>query len=170
MGPDVSATEDDDAPTEATSSTGPADSSFEAFFDLEALGQVKRAALLLGSNEDANDVVQEAFARVYARWDDIGELGPYLNRVVLNLCRDHARRRGTVRRSLPRLVTAGEDAVTEVLDDVLDRLPFNQRAAVVLRFWAGLSNEQIAAELDCPVGSVGPWISRALATMREELE
>ena len=57
----------------------------------------------------------------------------------------------------------------DVLWDVLSKLPFNQQAAVVLRFYAGMTETEIAASLDCAPGSVGPWISRALATMRKEL-
>ena len=143
---------------------------FEAFFDREAAGQVRRATLLLGSVDDANDVVQEALTRIYRRWDDLDEPGPYLNRAVLNLCRDHARRERTRWRLTARLTARSPTAAPEdPLDDLLGGLPFNQRAAVVLRFWGGLSTTEIAAELGCAPGSVGPWISRALRTMREDL-
>jgi len=63
------------------------DVEFGTFFDLEAVGQVRRAALLLGSDEHANDVVQEALARVYERWETLDHPGSYLNTTVLNLCR-----------------------------------------------------------------------------------
>jgi RNA polymerase sigma factor (sigma-70 family) len=56
-----------------------------------------------------------------------------------------------------------------VLDDVLAILPFNQRAAVVLRYYAQLSIDEIADALGCRRGSVGPWISRALKSMRKVL-
>ncbi|MEO1065045.1 MAG: sigma-70 family RNA polymerase sigma factor [Actinomycetota bacterium] len=152
-------------PTEAGTAVG-----FEELFEREALAQVQRASLLLGSVAEANDVVQEAFARLLERWDDLDAPGPYLNRTVLNLCRDQARHRGRQRRLLGRLAGRPDRVETaEVLDDVLERLPFNQRAAVVLRFWGGLTTAEIAAELGCAPGSVGPWISRALSTMRKEL-
>lgn len=144
--------------------------SFEDFFQVEVGGQVKRAALLLGSTEEANDVVQDAFVRVYQRWDEIDDPGPYLNRTVLNLCRDLGRartRRLVIERMLPR------DAVSirteDSLTDVLARLPFNHRAAIVLRFWAGLSTDEIADQLGCKPGSVGPWITRGLRALRKEL-
>jgi DNA-directed RNA polymerase specialized sigma24 family protein len=53
--------------------------------------------------------------------------------------------------------------------DILARLPFNQRAAVVLRFYAGMSEREISTALDVPVGSIGPWISRAVDSMKKEL-
>ena len=144
--------------------------SFEGFFEAEARGQVQRARLLLGSEESANEVVQEALLRVFERWDTIEDPGSYLNRVVLNLCRDRGRRRRRWERMVPRLVDRSvASGDVEVLDDVLGRLPFNQRAAVVLRYWGGLTNVEIAAELGCAEGSVGPWISRAVDTLREEL-
>ncbi len=147
-------------------------SGFDAFYVAEAEGQVRRAALLLGSDDAANDVVHDALAAMYRRWNDLDEPGPYLNRAVLNGCRDHARRRGTQRRLLTRLrpvANAERTGEPDVLDDVLGRLPFNQRAAVVLRFYAGCTTAEIAETIGCPPGSVGPWIDRALRTLRKEL-
>jgi RNA polymerase sigma factor (sigma-70 family) len=57
----------------------------------------------------------------------------------------------------------------EVLFDVLARLPFNQRAAVVMRYFAGMTEHEIADALDARPGSIGPWIHRALNTLRKEL-
>lgn len=56
-----------------------------------------------------------------------------------------------------------------ILLDVVSRLPFNQRAAIVLRFYAGMTETEIAAALDVPTGSIGPWTKRALTTMNKEL-
>jgi RNA polymerase sigma factor (sigma-70 family) len=41
---------------------------------------------------------------------------------------------------------------------------------VVLRYYAGLTTDEIASELGCPPGSVGPWIHRALAKLRKALQ
>lgn len=144
---------------------------FGRFYHREFDGQVRRAVLLVGSNGQANDIVQEAMLAVFRRWRTVVEPGPYLNRAVLNGCRDAGRRRSSERRFLARLrpvtSTAPHD---EVLDDVLRTLPFSQRAAVVLRYYGGFSTDEIAAILDCPTGSIGPWIDRALAKMRKALQ
>ena len=146
-------------------------SAFGEFYRRELDGQVRRAALLLGSNDAANDVVHDAFVAVYRRWDSIEEPGSYLNVAVLNGCRGIHRRRSRYERLLPRLLDRGTASpVGERLDDMLAQLPFNQRAAVVLRFYGGLTTEEIARELDCAPGSVGPWIDRALAKMRKALQ
>jgi RNA polymerase sigma factor (sigma-70 family) len=145
--------------------------SFGDFYRLELDGQVRRAVLLLGSNDIANDVVHDAFIAVYDRWDTLEDPGPYLHTTVLNRCRGIHRQRSRQRRLLPRLVDRSATApLDEPLDDVLGQLPFNQRAAVVLRFYGGLSTEEIAEELGCAPGSVGPWITRALAKLRKALQ
>lgn len=146
------------------------DAAFIDFYRREHAGQVRRAALLVGSDEAANDIVHDAFTAMYRRWTTITDPGPYLNRAVLNGCRDVGRRRKADRRLVRRLGPADQSrGHQEILLDVVDRLPFNQRAAIVLRFYVGMREREIAAALDCPVGSVGPWISRALATMHKEL-
>ena len=143
---------------------------FGDFYRLELDAQVRRAVLLLGSNDIANDVVHDAFIAVYRRWDTLDEPGPYLHMAVLNGCRGIHRQRSRQGRLLPRLVDRGAPAsVDEHLDDLLAELPFNQRAAVVLRFYGGLTTEEIASELGCAPGSVGPWIHRALAKLRKAL-
>ena len=145
---------------------------FSSFYRREHGTQVRRAYVLLHSNEAANDVVHDAMVEVFRRWDDLAEPGAYLNRSVLNGCRDAGRRTAVERRHAAGLVQtpgAVEITVETPLDDLFDRLPFNQRAAVVLRYYADLSTAQIAEALDCPIGSIGPWIDRALTTLRQVL-
>ena len=143
---------------------------FDSFYRAEVVGQVRRAALLVGSDDAANDIVHDAFANMYRRWVEIADPAPYLNRAVLNGCRDRARRGQRHLRLVDRLrTTAPLLGEPEIVSDLLGRLPFNQRAAVVLRFYAGFSTDEIATTLECPRGSIGPWIDRALNTMRKEL-
>jgi len=144
---------------------------FREFYRAELDAQVRRAVLLLGSNDAANDVVHDAFIEVYRRWDTLDAPGPYLHRAVLNRCRGVHRRRTRQLRILPRLIDrAPRPSIDEQLDDLLDELPFNRRAAVVLRFYVGLTTDEIANELGCAPGSVGPWVNRALAKMRKALQ
>lgn len=143
---------------------------FGDFYRLELDAQVRRAVLLLGSNDIANDVVHDAFIAVYRRWDTLDDPGPYLHIAVLNGCRGIHRQRARQRRLLPRLIDrASPPPVDEILDDLLAELPFKQRAAVVLRFYCGLTTDEIARELGCAPGSVGPWLNRALTKLRKAL-
>jgi RNA polymerase sigma factor (sigma-70 family) len=142
-------------------------SSFADFYRDELDGQIRRAALLTGSQDLAHDVVHEAFIEIFKRWGRLDHPGPYLNRAVLNRCRDVARSRQRRGRIMLRLVTDDSTWDAEPIADLLDVLPFNQRASIVLRFYVGLNNLEIADALDCPPGSVGPWIDRALKQLRK---
>lgn len=147
-----------------------ADVGFPDFYRAEMSGQVRRAFLMLGDNEQANDVVSEAMVGVYRNWATLEVPAAYLNRAVLNGCRDLGRRRVTSRRLLQRMTPVDATAAAnDVLSDVLAALPFNHRAAVVLRYYAGYTTGEIAEALDCAPGSVGPWIERGLAAMRKVL-
>lgn len=141
--------------------------SFSDFYRAEVDGQVRRAALLTGSTEHANDIAHDAFTEVFRRWEQLDQPGAYLNRAVLNRCRDLARTRTRRARLMARIASDEWSWDGEPIADLLDTLPFNQRAAVVLKFYVGLSNIEIAEALDCPPGSVGPWLDRALKQLRK---
>lgn len=148
----------------------PLSRSFADFYRSELPGQVRRAGLLTGSAEVAQDVVHEVFVQIFRRWDELDHPGPYLNRAVLNRCRDLSRSQRRRAGFMSRV--AAEEPLSwdaEPIADLLDGLPFNQRAVVVLRFYVGMNNVEIADVLGCPVGSVGPWLDRALKQLRKVL-
>lgn len=162
----------DGPPSETPRSTSsvPDEADFTAFYRREHEPQVRRAALMLGSGEAAHDVVHEAMASMYKRWSTIDAPGSYLNRAVLNGCRAVVRTRVADRRMQLRIRPVDDStSLDDVLFDVLARLPFNQRAAVVMRYFAGMTELEIADALGTRPGSIGPWIHRALTTMRKEL-
>ncbi len=153
------------------------DACFDSFFRDRYEGQVRRAYLMVGSTAAAHDITSEAFAAVYRRWGDLADPAPYLNRCVLNGCRDWGRRRSR----WSKLVTdddvaplAGASPVPEgfplvELADALARLPLRQRAAIVLRFYGRESESSIAEILGCRPGTVGSLIHRGLAKLRKDL-
>ena len=162
----------DDPPSDDSRVTSSAsiDSEFTAFYRVEHERQVRRAALMVGSGDVAHDVVHEAMASMYKRWSSIDAPGSYLNRAVLNGCRAVVRGRVADRRMQQRIRPIDDNtSPDDVLFDVLARLPFNQRASVVMRYFAGMTEHEIADALDARPGSIGPWIHRALTTMRKEL-
>jgi RNA polymerase sigma factor (sigma-70 family) len=148
--------------------TGAAEIPFAAFYERELPVQVRRACLLTGDPDTGHDLVHDAFVAVYQRWGRLEDPGPYLATAVLNRCRDHARRASTAERRLPLLVERGQPG-DEVLWDALQALPFNHRAALVLRFYHQLPEREIADLLGCRPGSVGPWIQRGLRALRKAL-
>lgn len=149
---------------------------FTAFYHAQFSGQLRRAAVLARSADEAADAVQQAFVDVYRRWSELVEPERYLSRAVVNRCRDGGRRASARDRLRLRLVREPSVQVSELpladeeLWAALNDLPFNQRAAIVLRYYGGHSEADIAELLDCSTGSVGPWISRGLARLRRELE
>lgn len=145
---------------------------FERFYRSEQPGQIRRAILLLGSEADANDAVAHAFSNIYERWDHLDEPGAYLNRSVLNSCRDIARRRSRVTVADVEIDVANEHDIDQsrmVMKAVLE-LPYKQRAVVVLRHYAGLNEAEIADQLGIAQGSVGPTLFRAQAKLKKTLK
>ena len=116
----------------------------------------------------AQDLVHDAFADVFAKWDALRDPGPYLNTAVLNRCRDHGRRAAMSDRRL-RLLIPDPGNEDEQLWDAVQHLSFNHRAVVVLRFYHRMTNNEIAAVLGCRTGSIGPWLQRALTQLRKDL-
>jgi DNA-directed RNA polymerase specialized sigma24 family protein len=80
---------------------------FDDFYRAELDRQVRRAYLLTGSAELADDIVHDAMVAMYRRWDAIDEPAAYLNRAVLNGCRDAGRR--AVRQRLTVIVERASD-------------------------------------------------------------
>jgi RNA polymerase sigma-70 factor (sigma-E family) len=140
---------------------------------------IRLAFVLTGDRALAEDLVQEAFARLVGRLRhlrDPGAFGAYLRRTIVNLATSHFRRRRVERAYLERSATApeAETSANEELDatmhDALLRLPERQRAAIVLRFYEDLSDGQTAEILRCSPGTVRSLVSRGMTTLRSELE
>ena len=141
----------------------PADvDTFDAFYRHEYAGQLRRAVLLVGSEADASEAVAHAFTNVFERWDKLDAPGPYLNRAVVNACRDVGRGRARLRVVPTPDDRHGVDSyASHELMAALLALPYKQRAVVVLKHWVGLRESDIAEQLDIAAGSVGPTLARA---------
>jgi RNA polymerase sigma-70 factor (sigma-E family) len=138
------------------------------------------AFLLTGDRELARDLAQEAFARLVTRLAGLRKaeaVDAYLRRSVVNLARNHWRRLGRERTFLRRegpaiacaTVSQPEVADREAVWEALSRLPYRQRAALVLRFYEDLSERQTASTLGCAVGTVKSLVSRGLESLRSEM-
>ena len=132
---------------------------------------VRLAAAITGSNELAQDLVQDAFVRLHGAWDRVHEPRAYLRRAVVNACHSHHRRKRVERRHQSLAApesTAGLGA--DELADALDALPHRQRAALVLRFYCDLSDVDIASALRCRPGTVPSLIHRGLEQLRRVID
>jgi RNA polymerase sigma-70 factor, ECF subfamily len=143
-----------------------------------ALDRVYRlAGVLLGNATEAEDAVQDSLIVAWQQFDELRELdrfGAWLDRIVVNGCRDRLRRRGTIR-FIPLAVEvdpAGRDPFVAFLErdalvGAIGQLTVDERIVVVLRFWADLSLEAIAERQGWPLGTVKSRLHRALGRLRE---
>jgi RNA polymerase sigma-70 factor (sigma-E family) len=150
---------------------------FESFLESELDALARFAAVLTGDRGLAEDVLQEVLIRAQARWARIGPMGhrrAYVRRMVVN---EHLSWRRRSWRSVPagtaEDVSVGQTpdigaAVVErhALLDELARLPRRQRTVIVLRYYEGLSDSEVAQVLGCRPATVRGYAARALAALR----
>jgi RNA polymerase sigma-70 factor (sigma-E family) len=147
----------------------PAVPAFESLYAKCYGPSVRLAHLLTGSNAIAEEIVQEAFVRVHERYETLEVPAAYLRTVVTNLARSHLRR---ARRERGLVINATTVELPHEIDETwkaVVALPFEQRAVLVLRYYADLTEPEIARILDCRVGTVKSRHHRALAKLRQEL-
>ena len=163
-----------DQPTErplAPYIDGAAPKAFEQLYAEAYRPMVRLALLLTGSANNAEELVQDAFVRVYGHWERIESPRAYLRQSVVNACRSHRRRRKRELRHGPGAAArlASVDPEANLMRDALDRLSDRQRKAVVLRYYEDLSEAEIATLLGCRPGTVKSLLSRGLARLRKDL-
>ena len=153
---------------------------FEEFAAAGLPAVLRFAGVLTGDRALAEDVVQEVLLRAYARWHRIGPLDRpdlYVRRMVVNEYLSWRRRSWRLvpsgsgadidQRSTPD--HAPGHAERDALLAELAKLPRRQRAVLVLRYYEGLPDADIAAVLGCTPGTVRGYASRALASLRVEM-
>ena len=144
---------------------------FEALYRERWDPMVRLAYLLTGSQAIAEELVQDAFVSVHRAWSRSvpANRTAYLRVAVVNACRSWGRRRSleVLRRPAPPEPTS---LVADEMWDVLQTLPPRQRAAIVLRFYEDLPDEQIAHALGCKVATVRTAVFRGLEKLRKEIE
>jgi RNA polymerase sigma-70 factor (ECF subfamily) len=145
---------------------------FEDLFLSESRRLLGALCLIVGDPGEAEDIGQEAFVRVFERWDRVSSMvdpAGYLYRVAMNVLRSRYRR---ARVAAKRLLTGREaDEIAEVDDrDALNRLLRGlsppQRAALVLTALLDYSSEEAGEILGIPGSSVRVLTTRARATLR----
>jgi RNA polymerase sigma-70 factor, ECF subfamily len=150
---------------------------FAAFYDANFTRLVVQLYAVTGNRQDAEDVVQEAFARACGRWRWVQSYEApeaWVRRVAMNLALQLHRRLRTRLAALARLGPSGEATVLFAeqveLVDALARLPLRHRQMLALHYLADLSLERIADELRIPVGTAKSRLSRARAALAWQLD
>jgi RNA polymerase sigma-70 factor (sigma-E family) len=148
------------------------DAGFARVYASEHARLVRLAALLLGSTAVAEDVVQDAFARLHDRLGRVDCPPAWLRTAVVNGCKNERRRWAVARRHAHLLAVddVQSDPPVHELIEALRALPARQRSVVVLRFYEDLPEADIAELLGIRLGTVKSRLHRALARLREEVE
>jgi RNA polymerase sigma-70 factor (ECF subfamily) len=146
---------------------------------------------VIGREEDARDVAQETFLRAFRALKGFkgqAKFSSWLYRIALNLCRDWMRRERRTPVAQPPegvdiIELAGEAIPSESLDDRVARhqigrvvgkamalLPEEQRNAIILKEYHGLTFQEIAELLDCPLSTVKTRLYQGLSVLRKQLQ
>lgn len=156
-----------------------ADVGFAGFVREHTPALLRTAYLLTGNAPAAEELVQDTFVRLYPKWDKVQAADvpiAYVRRAMTNGYINHQRRAARREYAYEDVPERMDDR--DVLGQLADRdqiwaglrtLPERQRAALVLRFFEDLSDEESAAALDCRVGTVRSLISRGLSALREQM-
>jgi RNA polymerase sigma-70 factor (sigma-E family) len=155
------------------------DEEFTAFVRSRGEHHLRVATLLTGSPEAAEDLVQASLLKLYQAWSRIDTSdGPdaYLRRIIVNTRRSWWRTRWRQETPVPEVpdAAAGEDAaerhaVGVLVRQALARLPRQQRAVLVLRYYEDLPEAEVASLLGCSAGSVKTHAHRGLRALRGAL-
>lgn len=155
------------------------DVGFAGFVREHTPALLRTAYLLTGNAQHAEELVQETLVRLYPKWERVAAADvplAYVRRSLTNGYINHQRRaarREFAYQDVPERVDPRDDlSQLADRDEIWTRLrdlPERQRAALVLRFFEDLSDEDTAAALGCRVGTVRSLISRGLASLRAQM-
>src|SRR5436190_8558635 len=145
----------------------------------------------IGREEDARDVCQETFLRAFRALKGFkgqAKFSSWLYRIALNLCRDWVRRErrqpiAQAPEGVDLIELASEATPSETVEDLVARqeisaavaramagLPEEQRTAIILKEYHGLTFQEIADMLDCPLSTVKTRLYQGLSVLRRQLD
>lgn len=144
--------------------------SFDDLYRAEYEPMVRLARGLVDLPETAEEIVQEAFAKVFDRWGRLNQPGAYLRTTVVNGARSELRKREVRRRIGLRPLLIPNPGERDYLLDALNQLSPRQKSALVLRFYADMTEKEIAQAMGVRPGTVKSATSRGLAELRKVIE
>jgi len=162
---------------------------FAEFYDRHSTLMFSVARKILNDSGEAEDVLQEVFLQI---WDKAGRFDPKLGRAaswaaVLTRNRAIDRIRASQRRTRLAEVAGGEQAIAgdssktaneilhghekaELIQNAIMELPVEQRQAIELAYFSGLTQDEISRKLNTPLGTIKARIRRGLLKLRDQLE
>jgi RNA polymerase sigma-70 factor (sigma-E family) len=155
------------------------DADFRDYVTARGPSLLRAAYLLTANRADAEDLVQAALIKTYLAWnriEDRGALDGYVRRAMINTHISWWRRRKVEEYPTDEIPDqavadhAGRSDLQETLRRAVERLPQRMRAAVVLRYYADMTEAEIAEALGVSLGTVKSTVSRAVAKLRVDAE
>lgn len=151
--------------------------SFEIFFDAESQTLFRRLWLVTGDRAEAEEIMQDAFLKVWERWEQVGVMDDpvgYLYRTAMNLFRKRYRRAVlAIRRSIGLALSRDDFADADDRDTVrrvLSTLPPRQRAALVLTEMLGFSPNEAGRALGVQASTVRSLSHQGRESFRRAME
>lgn len=145
---------------------------FDEFYRVHHVDAVRWASALVGSREIGEELAQDAMIAVVGRFGALDSPVAYLRRTIVNRAMSWHRWNVGERRRMLR-ACAGEatsyTSQTNEMSHALGSLTSKQRTAVVLRYWADWTDEQIAESLGCAPATVRVLLHRGLAILKKEI-
>lgn len=146
----------------------------EELYSRQYATALRLAVVLTGDRESAEDVVQDAFVRVFVRFQDRKPpeaIEAYLRRTIVNLTHSRVRQIIRDRRRTEQIADLDTDRVDDLSTTMdawasLMQLPVRQRTAIFLRYYEGRSELETADALACSVGAVKSLVRRGTKTLR----
>jgi RNA polymerase sigma factor (sigma-70 family) len=158
--------------------TGHISADLELFCHRVHSGLVGALTLYVGDQGTAEELAQEALLRLSVRWTQVSSFDSpeaWVHRVAINLANSWFRRRAAAQRAAQRVAALplprpadSDDAIT--VRQAVGRLPKQQRAAIVLRYYVDLPAADVAAILLVSPGAVRMLCHRALAALYKSLD
>ena len=150
---------------------------FRSFVEANGVTLLHAARLLTGDHHRGEDLVQNVLTKLYLKWDKVEAPLAYARKALVTVHIDSTRRRWWGERPTETLpeVAAAESTDVGAADErdelrrLLAGLSAKERAVVVLRYYCDLSEQDTAATLGVPVGTVKSTCSRALSRLRVEI-
>jgi RNA polymerase sigma factor (sigma-70 family) len=146
-----------------------ADPRFEDFVRREFDSIRRTAFLIVADSSLAEDLTQEGFAKAFVRWSRVSTMdrpGAWVRRVVIRDAVRLARRRRRVESYVP---AQHEPQDNDALVDAIAQLSARQRAAVVLKYWDGLTSAEIGEVIGCRTATVDVHLHRARQQLKLQL-
>ncbi len=172
-GRDLLSSGEDTVSTNTNAAGVTVESGVERLYRREFEPMYRLAFAMLGSDADADEVVQDAFVGVARKWRSLESPGGYLRVSVINGVRKKMRsqsRRDQAVASLSVVVPDAAPSGGEYLLDALGELPERQRVAVVLTYFSGLRSSEVGELMECPAATVRSLLHRALEQLREVMD